>query len=100
MRGLPEVERRIREEERLRDALRRPFAELLRVGQRRRARRAGWYRDGANGVCFSYGSLEYLFALDEATRRRSAELMAVVVAEAERSGTPRYALTTRDPKCY
>jgi len=51
-------------------------------------RQTSWYKDGSKGVYFSYGSLDYLFALDEATRRRSAELMAAVVAAAEKSGTP------------
>ena len=53
-----------------------------------RLRKTPWYKSGAASVYFTYGALEYLFVLDEATRRRSSELMAAVVAAAGRSGTP------------
>ena len=53
-----------------------------------RLRQTSWYRSGAASVYFAYSSLDYLFVLDEATRMRSSELMAAVVAAAGRSGTP------------
>ena len=46
-----------------------------------------WYKSGATLTYFSIHDKDYLFALDEATRRRADGLMASVLAKAEASGT-------------